>query len=535
MTTQIQEVPVDVVGSSTFGIYPKISLAKTINMFISDSWMISYAGYRRLNSTIDGNEGRGLFHSIRGNFLLIVIDNKVYKVNKNLGATLVGTINTRFGEVFIDENLNAQICIVDGNDAWIYEYSSNTFAAQKMNVGSFDVIPGYVTYHNSFFLIAPSPNDPNNTNNWYAFQFNPTPTDPNNNDLITLVSGSVFPLQTKPDKCLAVKRLPSKSNHVLVIGSSVCEVFTNIGGEQNYRRASSFNIDSGCVSKSTIAANEQFLCFLSQNENNAPVILMTDGTQTQPISDDGINHLLQTIEQPEKSTAFFYRQNGHLFYQITFFAPEDNLTLFYDFKTKKFYHATDDKLNYHPARQVAYFNERVVFVGLERGSLYEWSTDIDGVIDEVGAVSGNTLPQIRITSPFRLPNAEPFVVNDFTLWIEQGVDSYPKLLEDGEFCFEFMITEDTSETMITEGGDTMLTEDGYCIAEISKPRVDLGLSKSGGQTFSNEVGRDMNPTAFFQNKMEWRQIGYTNEISYKLTFSGLNRFVVNNAIARIEK
>ena len=134
MTDRRSEVPVRIVGSSTFGIWPFISDEKTVNMFISDNWLINYAGYRRINSSIDGDEGRGLFHSIRGNFLLVVIDDVVYRVNTSLGANIIGNLNTRAGEVFMDENLNDQICIVDGNDAWIYNWRTGAFKKQDLTV-----------------------------------------------------------------------------------------------------------------------------------------------------------------------------------------------------------------------------------------------------------------------------------------------------------------------------------------------------------------------------------------------------------------
>ena len=134
MAYELQQVPVKVVGSSTFGLYPKISAEKTFNMFISDGWLVNYAGYRRINGQIDGSEGRALFHSIRGNFLIVVVDDKVYEVNSALGAQQIGTLSTRVGEVFIDENLTSQICIVDGNDAWIYNYTASTFTKQTLTV-----------------------------------------------------------------------------------------------------------------------------------------------------------------------------------------------------------------------------------------------------------------------------------------------------------------------------------------------------------------------------------------------------------------
>ena len=76
-----QQVPVAVVGSSKFGLYPKINDERTYNMFISDEWLINYAGYQKVSNVVDDAEGRGLFHSIRGNFAIAVIGSAVYRFN----------------------------------------------------------------------------------------------------------------------------------------------------------------------------------------------------------------------------------------------------------------------------------------------------------------------------------------------------------------------------------------------------------------------------------------------------------------------
>jgi hypothetical protein len=48
-----QQQPLNLVGSSVFGRYPKISIEKTYNMFESQGWMVPYAGYGiAINSVI---------------------------------------------------------------------------------------------------------------------------------------------------------------------------------------------------------------------------------------------------------------------------------------------------------------------------------------------------------------------------------------------------------------------------------------------------------------------------------------------------
>jgi hypothetical protein len=487
-----QQVAVTVVGSSTFGRYPKISLEKTFNMFISDEWLVNYAGFQKQIDILSGGQGRGLFNSIRGGFLIIVILSTVYKLEINLTPLIVGIINSEEGAVSIDENLSSQICIVDGEDAYIYNYVDNTFTQQSLTFNSSAILPNYVCYHNTFFLIASSP-ESLNPQNWYAFQFATNST---------ISVNTQFAIQTKPDVALAVKRLPGHGNNVLVMGSTVCEVWTNTGGLQNYSRIQSFNIDNGLVSVPTLAANDKYICWLSQNESNSPSIMITDGSDsgTQRLSTDGIDFILSEIIYPQQSSAFFYRQDGHLFYQITFYNPVDNLSLIYDFTTAKFFHVCDENLNFHPARQIVFFQENIYFISINDGSLYimdtnlltyNYSTDPNSV--------GAEIPRIRICNTIRKPNSERFRVGEFTFTLEQGVNDYLLPVPLGA----------------------------------NGPRIDLSFSKDGNQSFSNIVSRHLNISGKYRNIIKWERLGQANDFTIQLRFWGFNRWIISNGIASI--
>lgn len=546
-----EQVPITVVGSSTFGLYPKISLEKTYNMFMSDNWLVNYAGYQYVSTSQFTGKGRGLFKSSRGNFMVAVIGSGVYKINESLAPIFVGNIDTQSGAVYMDENLHQQICIVDGLKAYIYYYGTGagaqTITAQSLSGG---LVPDYVNYHNTFFLFGSNANS-TDPSKWYAYQ-NATNT--------TISQNSVQALQTKPDNAIAVHRIPGRGNNVLAIGRTVAEVWTQTGGSANYTRVSSYNIDVGALSIGTIAASEEFVVWLAQNENNSPIIVMTNGGSTQQLSTDGINNLLQDLVHPEDSSAFFYRQDGHLFYQITFYNPQDNLTLFYDFNTQKFFHASDENLNYFPARQAAYYNGKTYFISLNDNKLYEMSTNYvtynyegqsneflitesagSKIISETGAylVSQESLsatdfrkeeiPRIRICNTVRFPNSATFRVNLFTFWLEQGVNDY--FLQD--ICNGQLITQDDLYDIVTEDGINLLDEEGSCMAQNNRPRVDMSYSKNGNQTFSNIVGHELNPMAHYKNQIRWFRMGLCNEFTVQLRFWGFNRVVANNGVLEV--
>lgn len=519
-----QQVPVNVVGSSIFGRYPKISLEKTYNMFISDDWMVNYAGFQKASEILPAGEGRALFHSVRGQFLIAVVSSTVYKLQANLAPQFIGTLDTVTGEVFIDENLSSQICLVDGQAAYIYNYSNNTLTEQTLTFLGNPIIPSYVCYHNTFFLIASSTIS-DNSQNWYAFE---RATD------TTISLNTQFSLQTKPDSAIAVRRLPGRGNNVLVLGTTVGEVWTQVGGVENYRRVQSFNIDNGCVAVSTIAASDEFVCWLSKNENNSPIILITDGASTQRISSDGIDFLLETIQHPEQSTAIFFRQDGHFFYQITFFNPADNLTLFYDFETKRFFHASDQNLDYHPARQIVFFNGSSYFISLNDASVYHMGTQFVTYNYNLNPHStGDVIPRIRICKSIRLDDSGRFRIGQFTFWIEQGVTESYLMSPDNIHCNGLLITEINENPIVTELGFPILAENGECVEVFDIPRVDMSFSKNGNQSFSNIVGKELNPRGKYRNQIRWWRMGEANEFTVQLRFWGFQRFVVKDGVAEV--
>ncbi len=482
-----EQVEINIVGSSTFGRYPKISLEKTYNMFISDGWLVNYAGFKKQNNIGVSGEGRGFFNSIRGGFLIVVISTTVYRIDENLASTVIGIIATLNGDVSIDENLSSQICIVDGQDAYIYHYPDGTFTKQNLMFSMIPILPGYVCYHNTFFLISSSLSSLNSSY-WYAFELDPTTT-------TGIVLITQLDLQTKPDSALVVKRLPGRGNNVLVLGATVGEVWTNVGGLENYRRVQSFNIDNGIVSSSTIAASDEFVCWLAQNENNSPFIMLTDGSSAKKISTDGIDFILSDIEYPSQSTAFFFRQDGHIFYQITFFNPVDNLSLIYDFTTNLFFHVSDQNLNFHPARKVVFFNEDTYFISILDGSIYKMDTSFTTYDYDLGVPSTPyEIPRIRICKSVRKKDAGRFRVAQFTFTIQEGV---------------FNPLPPTSS------------------------RVDMSFSKNGNQSFSNIVGRKLNNSGHYQNQIRWNQMGQCNEFTVQLRFWGFQSFVCNNGILSI--
>lgn len=555
--------PLNIVGSSTFGRYPTISIEKTINMFISDGWLVDYAGYKNAISASffgDARQGRAIKTSTKLNKMITVMDERVYLVNLsfnqrthkifNTSVVQIGELQTNKGIAYIAENNKPQICISDGTQLYVYDPSQSpgqTFKIATQNgTLPIDFIPGYIDFHDTYFLCAASADgfySPVANNTWRL-------SEQNNGLLWPSNSANIGLLQTKPDNTQAVVRFPSKGNMIFVFGSDVTEPWFDVGYQLfPYQRNTSFNIDYGCLNPSSIATMDEMVVWLGVNEKGGPVIMFSTGGMSQQITTDGIDYFLSNMQNPSDCQAFIYRQDGHIFYHINFYT--DNVSLFYDFNTKKFFHASDENGDYFIASQVAFFNNQYYFISRNNGNLYAFDTiftDYDGA----------EIPRIRTCKNIRNVQQEPFIANDcgFTIetgnvdYLEQNAGDVNLITEDGKLYItegsdiyfetedeELLISEDDfnliSEQSDPTGFAYLITEQGNIIH--TTPRVDLSISIDGGDNFSSYDAQYLPGIGNRINKLAWWQLGWANDLVCQFRFWGMGRFVVTDGVVNIRQ
>jgi hypothetical protein len=567
-------VPLNLVGSSVFGRYPKISIEKTVNLFQSDNFMVPYAGYQIAipSSMFNTGKGRGIHTSTKLGLLIVVIGNTVYSVDiffdqnnqMSVDSTVskLGTLGTSSGVVYIAENNKPQIAISDGQQIYIYDPNPppgiNMFrvATQDGTNGgaALSFTPGYIDFHDTYFLVAAS-NDtfysPPANNTWrlsslVTISGVPYVSFPNNPQNIGLI-------QSKPDNTQAVVRYPSRGNMIFVMGNIVTESWFDTGTQLfPYQRNNQYTIDYGCINPATVASLDEIVVWLAQNEKSGPIIVYSTGGLPEKITTDGIDYFFSQLTAPADSQGFLYRQDGHLFYHINFYT--DNVSLFYDFNTKKFYHACDENYNYFIAGEVAFFNNQYYFTTKNDGNLYAFDTIFTTYSNSNGTF---VQPRIRICKNIRDTSQQYFIANDIGFTIESGVtDNFP--IDQGPI---FLITED-SQFLITEGNVIFLitendffieTEDGnllvseqtdnsfsYLISEqndilFSTPRVDLSISIDGGETFGNEWAYDLPAIGYTKNRLMWWQIGLVNDLVCQFKFWGIGRAVFSDGEVNIRQ
>jgi len=530
-TQEIQEIPLKIVGGTRFGRYPKISVENTTNMIISDGALVPYSGWKNVISVESSSLGRALYASFTGDLMIAVIGNGVYRIIQPLiptsmsifQSTLVGSLATSEGDVYIAENTSKQICITDSVNIYVYNYDDGTFKSSAPGGGiptwtTFfpNTNPGYISFQNGRLIIALE-----NTQRWVLSAFN---------DALTWSDTAPFvgTLQSKPCTIKAVVPVPGGGNNVLVFGTTVAESWQDLGlALFPYQRNSTFNLDYGCLNASSIAELDNFVVWLGANEQSGPTIMVTGGNGVQSISTDGIDFVLAQLTNPTNCTGFLFRQDGHLLYQFSF--PDDNITFAYDFNNKEFSTITDDTFNYHPAREVVFFNGSYYFVSLKDGNIYQFDTKYTNAIYSDDDI--REIPRVRITPPLRFNTQRYFIGKSLAFTIENGEKNIKTTTT--------INANELADTIATEVPATLLTEDGFELAvenseaftySTLSEAVDLSISRDGGQTFGNAWRNEMNLTGNRKSRFIYQRLGIANDASFLLQFCGFGRFVVFDGI-----
>lgn len=466
-------IPLNVVGSSTFGRYPKISKEETWNNIISDGCLVPFAGYtaRFLSDALGGRE---TYTSTKGNLMISVIDNFVYKsiadVNGNLITSKIDNINTFSGDVFIAENNNGQIAICDKENIYVYNYINSTFTIAFTSPGTrLDFTPLHIAYQDTRIVAAASNGTWRLSLEGDATKF---PAD----------AQHIGFFQTKGDSPLGVTRIPGKGNMLLVMGSNVSEPWYDLGLQLfPYQKDIYNNIDYGVVNQATIASLGDMVVWLSRNEQSAPAIMFTNGSGIKQISTDGINFKFANLKNPNSCFANIFRQDGHVLYILNFY--KDNFSIMYDFNTSKFFHVSDHNFNSHIAKSITYFNNKYYFVSFKNGNIYEMSSSIYNY-------DGNEIPRVRITESIRIEDSSRFCINSVTFTMEQGENNNIQV-------------------------------------------VDYSISIDGGESFSNSVRYPLNPIGKRQNRFICYGMGSANDFISQFRFYGDSRFIVTDGVINI--
>lgn len=302
--------------------------ARCMNLFPEkneDQGAAPYTYYERPGLRFEGGlptppitaGARGMYRASNG-VLYEAIDNKVY-VTSPLGLrTLLGTINSGTGTVFMQDN-GTVLVIVDGSsDGWTVNLGTAAFApiVDAAFYGADRV--GYL----DGFLVFNRPN----TTQIYLSPFKWNGTDPFDALDFADKIGTPDPL----------KSLVVNAAQLWLIGTEGTEVWYNAGtADFPFARVPGVLIQHGTNAKDSVAQADVSVFWLSQNEQGQLIYLQGTGYEVKRVSTHAIEAKWMEYDYVLDASAFTYQVGGHTFVQLNF--PTADRTWVYDLSEGKWH------------------------------------------------------------------------------------------------------------------------------------------------------------------------------------------------------
>lgn len=354
----------DVNASRSVNFYPEISApgSKTIASLVGTPGL-------SLFSSVGSDHIRGLH--VFNNLIYFVARNKLYSlsIDKTLSSQIGDDLVTVNGRIVFSDNGLAptggdDLIFSDGLKIYNYDVVTTTFTTIDITSHTNCFVGGY--------FIADSGGGKFRVSNLYKGD--------------TWDALDVATAEASPDSLVAVE-----NNHgeLWLFGEYTTEVwYQKATGDPPFARVSGGVIDYGCAARHSIAKGNNTIVWLGTKRNNDQAqfigVCMAQGYNVQVISPPSINYKIDNYASIDDAFAYFYTDEGHEFYVLTF--PGSNATWVYDTTTGMWHERSSYKNNpynvrRHLSNNYCIFNRRHFVGDYQTGNIYEMSS---AYYDEAG-------------------------------------------------------------------------------------------------------------------------------------------------------
>lgn len=286
-------------------------------------------------------------------------------------------------------------------------------------------------------------------------------------------------------------RVIASNGQLWLIGEKSTEVWNSTGSkDMPFARQSGAYLPAGCIAKDSIAEFGSSLIWLAQTEFGGHQIVMTQGYQTQRISNHAIESNISRYAKTDDAYAFAYQREGHAFYIISF--PTERKTWCYDANTqmwheRSWYNADNSSHEHHRAYCHCYFKGQHLVGDREVQKVY--LLDPDAETDD-----GVTIIRER-TTPCVSPHASRLIFDALSLICQVGQDTD------------------------------------------SRPQIMLDWSDDRGKTWSNdrieEITNDIGAIGEYEKRIVFRRLGQSAGRVFRVRMTDAGRLVILGAKARV--
>lgn len=172
-----------------------------------------------------------------------------------------------------------------------------------------------------------------------------------------------------------IVRTIASNGQLWLIGEKSTEVWSSTGDpDLPFQRMSGAYLPLGCAAKDSVCLFGSGLVWLSQSDAGCGQIIMTQGYQSQRISNHAIESEIASYSRINDAYSFAYQENGHSFLLMTF--PSAKKTWCYDMTTnlwheRSFHNPHTSKHEHHRSSGYCFF-QNTHFVGDRNlGIVYE--------------------------------------------------------------------------------------------------------------------------------------------------------------------
>jgi len=452
--------------------FPAINNETCFNLFDFEGTMLPSAGYKQILDTLASSKGesRGIFFSDLLKQCVVVFSNVVYAVTDS-SHTVLGALDSFKGKVYIvengittlpdGENPGGQIAISDNQNIYVWTLDGVFEKALDEQGNSLTFRAGTLVFQSDFFF----------SNDLSSNQIHISGI----NNARTWPSDGFSTISEQTVSCLGFKNL------LYVFGKD--KTFLFYDNPQNeffpYSQDVSRAWEYGCLAQGSLASALGHMFWLGNSRYSNPTILMSNGGEPQPISTPGIDSILDKFSSLDDGEGFIYQEDGHIFYQLTFF--DDNFSILYDVTTKKWSRVTDyTGKNFHPIRQTAYYENKNLLLGITRKG-----QSVNEFGNSIYTQNGKIVPRTIITRNYT-HDERPLGIQELDLQIEQG------------------------ENQTTS-------------------KICLSISKDRGRTFPIKRVYELGPIGNRREILRWRKLGTARWFTIKFDFFSVDRFAILSA------
>lgn len=474
-----------------------INVSECVNFFaepdeLGGKNVLAFIGTPGLKKWCDTGTGQSIRGMHRfGDYLYVVSDHKLLKIDKDATVTEIGDIQTNVGFAHLENN-GTQLMVIDAVTGYVYNPSTDEFKQIKNTAFSNATT---LTYQDGYFIA--------NIPETRQFQIS---------NLYDGLSWSGLDYAAKEGYPDLVESLISVHRYLFLLGEKTSEIWVNTGtGAFPFERIDGASMDVGCAAPHSPAKLDNTIYWLSDKRQ---IVRVTGAGTHQIVSTPQIDYQIANYTKVDDAIGYAMTFEGHPWFRITF--PAANKTWCYDAMTGLWHTLSswdETKAAQHGRHRgscYARFNGKHLIGDHDNGLIYEtrsdYYTDYDRPIESIGVG--------RIAHK----DGKELAFNEFTLEMEPGVGN--------EYDY-----------LVDEAGRYIFGSDGTYMSGASQeapdPKITIDWTDDGGNTWSKTRIISLHERGVFRRVVPARATGSSRNRAFRVRISDPVKRVIVAAYAEV--